>query len=448
MPGRARRGDDLPPLSLAGARIVEATPDPPPGPARDVLAEQAALRADRAALAMTTAMTGITDRLIRVALERLRGPRARRGTRYWTDSKPNSKAARPANLEVKALDDGYIVPDSMVEEVDEAMRPVALRVAMDAAEDTAARLGRPLTGASNDDGMFAVDGDLLAGLIDDALADMAGVAGRYVADVRAAIVAGDTEDLEFDALVERVEQAAQAGANRLRLDARTVGTALAASAALEQARALGVTTTQWISRRDDRVRLTHRLADGQVREIGEPFTVGRHELEYPGDPAGLPATAEEVFGCRCGLLFAAPDPRVRDALSTIADAESGMGEGADALFSAMADVLAGEDMVPVPGAREMGLPDLAEPVVTAEPVVGWRVLTLDAPDLRAGQRVELPEGTVLGLAAPADPTAATLSVLVPAGTRVGVSGGTVVLLDTVAATVLAVSAYGAQAALF
>ncbi len=414
------------------------------GPARDVLAEQAALRADRAALAMTTAMDGLTTRIRSVITERLRGPRARKGTRYWKD---DSKAARPANIEVKALDGDYIVPDSMIEEIDAAMRPVALRVALDAADDVATRLGPPLGGAPFDDGMFAVDQDLLGGLIDDALADLTGVAARYVTDMRTAILDGETDELDLDDLIDTVGAVAERGAKRLRLDARTLGTALAGSAALEQARALGATTTQWISRRDERVRISHRIADGQVRDIGDGFQVGRHVLEYPGDPSGLPVTAEEVMGCRCGLLFARPDSRIRDALVLTALAETGgtAASGVLSLFDALDDAT---DYVEVPDAGALGIPPFADEIRTAEPVVGWRILTVDGPDLRAGQRIGLPSGTALGLAAPALRGVATMSVLIPAGTRVGLSGGAVVLLDAADVAVVAVSAAGLQTAMF
>ncbi|MBC8092477.1 MAG: hypothetical protein H7Y15_11165 [Pseudonocardia sp.] len=81
-------------------------------------------------------------------------------------------------------------------------------------------------------------------------------------------------------------------------------------------------------------------------------------------------------------------------------------------------------------------------------MTGWRVLTIDGPDLRAGQRVELPAGTALGLAPPSQRGVATMSVLIPAGVRVGVSGGAVVLLDLTSVTVLAVSAAGLQTAIF
>lgn len=52
----------------------------------------------------------------------------------------------------------------------------------------------------------------------------------------------------------------------------------------------------WRSTRDARTRLSHQLADGQARPIGEPFTVGGVAMMHPGDPA---APGREVINCRC-----------------------------------------------------------------------------------------------------------------------------------------------------
>lgn len=56
---------------------------------------------------------------------------------------------------------------------------------------------------------------------------------------------------------------------------------------------------QWIATLDGRTRHEHRILDGQLREIGEPFEVEGYEIRYPGDP-----TAEGflVYNCRCTLI--------------------------------------------------------------------------------------------------------------------------------------------------
>jgi uncharacterized protein with gpF-like domain len=56
-----------------------------------------------------------------------------------------------------------------------------------------------------------------------------------------------------------------------------------------------------------RTRPTHREADGQRVNLGEPFTVGGFPLLYPGDPSGPP---QEVINCRCTPLFVTADEAV------------------------------------------------------------------------------------------------------------------------------------------
>ena len=54
----------------------------------------------------------------------------------------------------------------------------------------------------------------------------------------------------------------------------------------------------WVTARDERRRPTHRLAEGQVRGIDEPFFIGGAQLRYPGDSR---APARETVQCRCSL---------------------------------------------------------------------------------------------------------------------------------------------------
>jgi uncharacterized protein with gpF-like domain len=61
---------------------------------------------------------------------------------------------------------------------------------------------------------------------------------------------------------------------------------------------------EWISTRGPRTRPAHAAADGQVRAIGQPFTVDGEELAYPGDPQG---EADNTVNCRCTVAFLTPD---------------------------------------------------------------------------------------------------------------------------------------------
>lgn len=61
---------------------------------------------------------------------------------------------------------------------------------------------------------------------------------------------------------------------------------------------------QWLATEDDRTRDTHRVADGQVQPLAQPFIVGGFALMNPGDPVGPP---QEVIQCRCALLVVEPE---------------------------------------------------------------------------------------------------------------------------------------------
>ena len=56
----------------------------------------------------------------------------------------------------------------------------------------------------------------------------------------------------------------------------------------------------WITVGDDRVRLWHREANGQVVNYYEKFSVGPDKLLYPGDPTGQPAN---IINCRCSSIY-------------------------------------------------------------------------------------------------------------------------------------------------
>lgn len=73
------------------------------------------------------------------------------------------------------------------------------------------------------------------------------------------------------------------------------------AAGMEQSRVTGrLLRKRWDTERDERVRISHREVDGQVRELGYPFYVDGFPLMFPGDPMGPPET---VINCRCDLVI-------------------------------------------------------------------------------------------------------------------------------------------------
>lgn len=59
-------------------------------------------------------------------------------------------------------------------------------------------------------------------------------------------------------------------------------------------------TKMWVSSRDDRVRETHDMVDGEEVPLDEPFS---NDMMYPGDING---SAEEVIMCRCTMAYDVP----------------------------------------------------------------------------------------------------------------------------------------------
>lgn len=358
------RGADLPPLHAFALTVREADPSPMRGPERDRLAALAESRVRRNEAAMISALDGYLDRLLGVTIARLKGPRARKGTRWWSERVPSEEkqarvgavSARATTVEVKALDADYILPFKTAHEVVELVQGVGLTVIADSVADVGRRLGRPRLGL----GLF--DQRMVDTAVQDAVRRMLGVADRHAAEIRAVIVAADSTAADLDEVLDRVREAHRRGGNWVRLAGRTLAIALGNDAALAAARALGVTHVQWLSRRDDAVRPTHVEADGQVRAIGDRFAVGEHLLRFPADPTDLPDSWPEVAGCRCGLMIAPPDEAraevmrlarkgtaaaarrlVAEAASIAATSDSGQGkspDGADSFATSFTPVTA------------------------------------------------------------------------------------------------------------
>ena len=57
---------------------------------------------------------------------------------------------------------------------------------------------------------------------------------------------------------------------------------------------------RWDSKEDSAVRPAHRLADGQVQFVSQPFVVAGESLRVPGDPEGSPWN---VINCRCRSIY-------------------------------------------------------------------------------------------------------------------------------------------------
>lgn len=131
------------------------------------------------------------------------------------------------------------------------------------------------------------------------------------------------------------EQAAQLLAGQTKIGynksvriARTEGHRIQCSAAMDvmvNAKDMGADVVkQWDATLDGHTRPSHRLVDGEIREVDEPFSNG---LDFPGD---LDGGAAEVVNCRCALL-----QRARWALKEKIDPDTGEVTWEDGQFTKM-----------------------------------------------------------------------------------------------------------------
>ncbi len=120
-----------------------------------------------------------------------------------------------------------------------------------------------------------------------------------LADVRAVILAGVDEGLTVPQIGRKLRDFYQdrSSYKAMRV-ARTEVTQSAGYAQHESAAQGGVMHKhQWLSSRDDRVRDSHAMLDGEEKMLNEPYSNG---LMFPGDPSGDPA---ETIQCRCVEMF-------------------------------------------------------------------------------------------------------------------------------------------------
>ncbi len=75
---------------------------------------------------------------------------------------------------------------------------------------------------------------------------------------------------------------------------------LAAALRIEQRESGPRLLKRWVSKDDSAVRPAHRLADGQVQFVTQPFVVAGESLRAPGDPDGSPWN---IINCRCAVRY-------------------------------------------------------------------------------------------------------------------------------------------------
>jgi hypothetical protein len=141
--------------------------------------------------------------------------------------------------------------------------------------------------------------------------------------VRASLLEGHAANDDMTQLAARVRHTAGVSDGRAMTIARTeVHAALEAGSYLQALAVDPDGKKTWLATNDDRTRETHRLAEGQVQSIDQPFNVGGSALQFPGDPHGEPG---EIINCRCSVgydLF--PNMAEEDIISYVSDISDGV----------------------------------------------------------------------------------------------------------------------------
>lgn len=97
------------------------------------------------------------------------------------------------------------------------------------------------------------------------------------------------------------EQGAILSRFRSRVIARTESSAAAQAANMEAANASELSMRkEWVASAGERTREAHSEANGQIRNLNEPFIVDGEQLMQPSDPNGSPSN---VINCRCAVVF-------------------------------------------------------------------------------------------------------------------------------------------------
>ena len=123
------------------------------------------------------------------------------------------------------------------------------------------------------------------------------------------ITRGIASGMLYDEITRNIKNASGVSLRRARTITRTEAGRVQEQAtydAAKEAKAVGADVVkQWSAIRDAKTRDTHRMLDGQVREVDEYFTVSGHKALHPH---GFGVASEDI-NCRCTMLT-----RARSAL--------------------------------------------------------------------------------------------------------------------------------------
>src|SRR5690554_2561072 len=150
---------------------------------------------------------------------------------------------------------------------------------------------------------------------------MVGIGNDLWQNARQALADGVANGESIQDIARAVQDAAGVTAPRATTVARTEVIGASNKSSIEVMRASGIVAQKrWIATFDNRVRLSHIEAHGQIVNLEEPFTVGGAQLDHPGDFSG---PADEVINCRCTMGYVVDEDVNEEALTAAARERAG-----------------------------------------------------------------------------------------------------------------------------
>lgn len=252
--------------------------------------------------ALNKAADLVVTRQANVVVERLKSPRFKKGTKHWVvdESKPLPEYS------VKALDgDALVQGDRWADVLADSLTPIVTDACQSAAEGIIDDLGLDdIESKARHRKLNDKQAKVVAETAADALFVAKSAMKKHSVALAARIKEADAAGKDLDGIIADV----QAYAEQYRRGWSKAVMQQVGQVAIEQTR-LRVSDLSknqrdiarvWVSRKDDKVRPTHKAADGERKRLGQPFKVGSASIRFPGDPLGPPS---EVIGCRCRTVF-------------------------------------------------------------------------------------------------------------------------------------------------
>ncbi|WP_328491295.1 phage portal protein [Streptomyces zaomyceticus] len=243
---------------------------------------------DALSMAVQAALAALLARQAGVIVARLRAPKTRKHTRFWTPENEQDTRGGEANLD----EDRVVSAARWAEETTNTLAPILQQ----AAAATARSVGRALAGADASPPAAVAAAIVSAIYAGEAVAALL---GDLAEELRALQTDTSLELADLEQAVARFYETAAPPLIARVCETCAVSTINGAADAAAESAGPGVVRT-WVTRQDDRVRPAHKALQGKTLPAGTPYEIDGAQLRYPGDPF---APIGLTVNCRCRLHY-------------------------------------------------------------------------------------------------------------------------------------------------